>query len=83
MITHMNKITNQPPMNSITTRGYINTYVEILIRAYQEPFVVIAKIPNQINDHFVRPNMVVFKYLDFKKDVDLDVHVKILQCINF
>jgi hypothetical protein len=29
------------------------------------------------NPHFVRPNKVAFKCFHFKKDVDLDVHVKI------
>ncbi len=54
-------------MSSIATRRHINTYVEILKGRYQEPSVVITKIPNKKNDHFVRPNMVVLKYLDFKK----------------
>jgi hypothetical protein len=34
MTTHMNKITNRPSMNSIATKGYINTYVEILKGGY-------------------------------------------------
>jgi hypothetical protein len=64
-------------MSSIATRRHINTYVEILKGRYQEPSVVITKIPNKKNDHFVRPNMVVLSTLTSKKNVDLHVHVKI------
>jgi hypothetical protein len=55
-------------MSSVATRRHINTYVEILKEGYQEPSVVITKIPNQKNDHFVRPNMVVLSTLTSKKN---------------
>jgi hypothetical protein len=42
---------------------------------------MIQVIPNHRNPHFVRPNKVAFKCLHFKKDVDLDVHVKIFNSI--
>jgi hypothetical protein len=32
---------------------------------------------NQKNGHFVRSNKVALKYIDFKKDVDPDVHVRV------
>jgi hypothetical protein len=34
MTTHVNKTANQPPMNSMATRGYRSTYAENLIRGY-------------------------------------------------
>jgi hypothetical protein len=37
----------------------------------QKPFVVIALILHHQDGHYVRPNKVAFKCLDFKKDVDL------------
>jgi hypothetical protein len=42
-----------------------------------KPYVVIVEFPNHQNGHFVRPNKVAFKYPNFKKDVDPNVHVKI------
>ncbi len=47
------------------------------IGGYQEPYVINAQIYNQKYGHFVRPNMVAFKYPNFKKNVDPDVHVKV------
>ncbi len=44
---------------------------------YQEPFVVTTLIIDHKDGHYVKPNKVAFKYLDFKKDVDLDVDVKV------
>ncbi len=46
-------------------------------RRYQEPFVVTTPILDHKYGHFVRPNKVAFKYLDFEKDVDLDAHVRV------
>ncbi len=43
---------------------------------YQEPSIVNAQILDHRIGHYVGPNRVAFKYLDFKKDVDLNVHVK-------
>jgi len=43
---------------------------------YQEPYLVTRQIPNHIEGHYVRPNKIALKYLDFKKDVDPDVHVR-------
>ncbi len=77
MTTHVNKTANQPPMNSMATKGYKSTYATNLIRGYQKPSIITTKILDHKNSHFVRPNKVVLKYLDFKKNVDLDVHVKV------
>jgi hypothetical protein len=76
MTIHVNRIIDRPSMSSIVAKGYISTYVRNPRRGYEEPFVVTIKIPDHINGHFVRPNMVTFKYPDFKKDVDLDAHIK-------
>jgi len=43
---------------------------------YQEPSIIIVPILDYKDGHYVRLNKVTLKYLDFKKDVDIDVHVK-------
>jgi hypothetical protein len=40
-----------------------------------------APILDHKNGHYVRPNRVAFKYLDFKKDVDPDAHVKMFNSL--
>jgi hypothetical protein len=40
-----------------------------------------APILDHKNGHYVRPNRVAFKYLDFKKDVDPDAHVKVFNSL--
>ncbi len=49
---------------------------------YREPIVVTAPIFYHKDGHYVRPNMVAFKYLNFKKDVDLNVHVKVFNFVT-
>jgi hypothetical protein len=68
-------------MSSIIARGYKSTDVENQKGGYQEPSVVTIEILNHNNGHFVRPNRVVLKYFDFKKDVDPNVHVKVFNSI--
>jgi hypothetical protein len=51
-----------------------------LRKGHQEPFVVIVQIPNHRYGHYVRPNMVIFKYPDFKKN-DLNVHVRMFNFV--
>jgi hypothetical protein len=53
-------------MNSITIRRYINTNVGNL-GGYQKPYIVIVRILNHKNGRPMKPNMVAFKYPDFKK----------------
>jgi len=65
MTIHMNKTVDQPLMNSMAIGGYKNTNVENPRGGYHKPFVVTVKIPDHRNGHFVRPNRVAFKYLDF------------------
>jgi hypothetical protein len=64
-------------MSSMATRRYKSADVVHLRGGYQEPIIVIAPIFNHRNGHYVKPNMVALKYPDFKKDVNLDAHVKL------
>jgi len=77
MATHVKRIANRTPMNSMVVGWYINIDAENPKGGYQEPSVIIAKIPNNRNDHFFRPNKVALKYPNLKKDVDPNVHVKV------
>ncbi len=42
---------------------------------YLKPSNVITPILDHRDGHYVRPNKVTLKYHDFKRDVDLNVHV--------
>jgi hypothetical protein len=68
-------------MNSKVVGRYKSTNVEDAKRGYWEPSIINLKNSNRINGHFVRPNKVVFKYLDFKKNVDPNVHVKVFNFV--
>jgi len=81
MTIHVNMTTNQPPMSSIATGRYKSTIVENPIGGYQEPSIVTVKIPNHKNGHFVKPNRVAFKYLDFKRDAATNAHVKMFNYV--
>jgi hypothetical protein len=43
---------------------------------YREPIVVTTPILDHRYGHYVKPNRVTLKYHDFKKDVDLNVHLR-------
>jgi hypothetical protein len=43
MTTHVSRTANSPPMNSMSTKRYISTYVTNPKGGYREPFVVIAQ----------------------------------------
>jgi hypothetical protein len=68
-------------MSSIATRGYKNIDVEDPKGGHWETFVIIQGILKHRNGHFVRPNKVAFKCLNFKKDVDLNVHVRMFNSV--
>ncbi len=70
-----------PPMSLIATRGYKSIDVENLRGGYWKSFIIIAKILDHRNGHSVRPNKVAFKYFDFKKYVNLDVHVRLFNFV--
>jgi hypothetical protein len=77
MTIHVNRIVDRPSMNSIDTGGYKSIDAEILRGGYRKPSVVIARIPDHKNGHAMRLNKVALKYLDFLKNVDLGVHVRV------
>jgi hypothetical protein len=43
---------------------------------YREPIAITIPSLDHKDGHYVRPNRVALKYPDFKKDVNLDAHVK-------
>jgi hypothetical protein len=81
MIIHVNRTTYQPLMSLMVARRYKITSARNLKGGYRKPFSVIIGITNNRNGHFLRPNRVAFKYLDFKKNVDPDVHVKVFNFV--
>jgi hypothetical protein len=50
-------------------------------KGHWEPSIVTTQIPNHRYCHYVRPNKVALRYPNFKKDVDLDVHVKVFNFV--
>jgi hypothetical protein len=68
-------------MNSMVARRYKITNAKNPKGRYWKPSIVITKIPNHKNGHFVRPNKVAFRYFDLKKNVDLNVHVKMFNSV--
>jgi hypothetical protein len=61
--------------------GYKNANVVNPEGGYQEPFVVITLILAHINSYYVKSNRLAFKYLDFKKDVNPNAHVKMFNFV--
>jgi hypothetical protein len=68
-------------MSSMVVGGYRNANVANLRKGYQEQSIVITKIPNHKDGHYVRPNKVVLNYPDFKKDDDLNLHVTVFNFV--
>jgi hypothetical protein len=68
-------------MNSMVAGRCRSTNVVHLRRGYQKPIVVTTPILDHKDGHYVRPNRVVFKYPILKKNVDLDVHVRMFNSI--
>ncbi len=81
MTTHVNKTIDRPLMSSMAIRRYRSAHVVNLRGGYREPSIVIAQILDHNDGQYVRSNKVAFKYPNFKKDVDLDVHVKVFNSI--
>jgi hypothetical protein len=48
---------------------------------YQKPFVIIVPILDHRDGHYVKAKNVAFKYHDFKKNVDPDVHVRMFNFV--
>ncbi len=81
MTIHMNKTTNQPSISLMATRRYRIINAMNPKGGHQKPFVVTAQILYHKDGHYVKPNMVAFKYPNFKKDANPNVHVKVFNSI--
>jgi hypothetical protein len=68
-------------MNSMVPKRYTNVNVMNSKGRYQEPFAVTTLILDHKYGHYVRPNMVALKYPNFKKDVNLDAHVRVFNFV--
>jgi len=68
-------------MNSIAFRRYKSTYAKNLKVRYQKPSVIIVGILDHRNGHSIKLNRVALKYLDFKTNVDLNVHVRMFNSL--
>jgi len=81
MTIHVNRIVDRPSMSSMVVGGYKNVSAMDSKGRYQEPFVVIELIINHKDGYYVKPNRVAFKYIDLKKHVDLNAHVKMFKFV--
>jgi hypothetical protein len=81
MTIHVNRTIDRPLMRSMVVGKYKSANVMHPRGGHREPIVVIESILDHRIGHYVKPNRVVLKYLDFKKDVDLDVHVKVFNFV--
>ncbi len=77
MIIHVNKTTDRPLMSSMAIGRYKSANVANQRGGYQEPSIITVPILDYKDGHYVRLNKVAFKHPDFKKNVDLNVHVKV------
>ncbi len=48
---------------------------------HKKPFVIIVPILDHRDGHYVKPNNVAFKYPNFKKNVDPNVHVRVFNFV--
>jgi hypothetical protein len=82
MTTHVHKTTHKSPRSLIDVGGYKSTNAKNPKGWYKKPFVIIQGILDHKKNHFVRPNRVAYKYLDFKKDANRDVHVRVFNYVG-
>ncbi len=81
MTIHVNRTVDQPPMNSMAAGGYRTTNAVSSKQGYRKSFVVIAPIFDRRDGHYVGLNKVAFKYFDFKKDANPNVHVRVFNSV--
>jgi hypothetical protein len=81
MATHGNRTADQPLMNSMATKGCKSAVH--LRGGYGEPIDVTMPSFDHRDGHYVRPNRVALKYLNFKKDIDPSAHVKVFNAKTF
>jgi hypothetical protein len=66
----------------MVAKGYRSANVVHPRGGYQKPIAITTPNLDHKNGHYVRPNRVALKYLDFKKDVDPNVHVRMFNFVN-
>jgi hypothetical protein len=77
MATHGNRTANRPLMSSMDVGRCKNANVMHSRGGYRMPIVVTTPIFYHKNGHYVRPNKVALKYLDFKKKL---IQMLMLEC---
>jgi hypothetical protein len=82
MNTHVNRTINRSLMSLVAVGQHKNVNVVHPKGGYQKPIFVTAPFFYHRDGHYVTPNKVAFKYLDFKKNVDLDVHVRMFNFVE-
>jgi hypothetical protein len=73
----VHRIADQPLMSSMAIGRYKNANAANLRGWYWEPSTITTPIFYHKNGRYVRSNKLGLKYPDFKKGVNLDVHVKV------
>jgi hypothetical protein len=64
-------------MSSMALRRYKSADAMNPKGVYRKPYVVTISILDHKDGHYVTTKQGIFKYSNFKKDVDPDVHVKV------
>jgi len=80
-VTHGNRTANRPLMNSMVAKRCKSVNVMHSRGGDRKPIVITTSILDYKDGHYVRPNRVALKYPDFKKDVDLNAHVRVCNFI--
>jgi hypothetical protein len=81
MIIHVKRIVDRPSMSLMVVGGYRSENVVHPKRGYREPIDVIALIFYHRDGHYVRSNKVLLKYIDFKKKIYPNAHVRMFNFI--
>jgi hypothetical protein len=81
MTTHVNRTTNQPPMSSMATGRYKSIDATNPRGGYRKPSAIITQFFYHKDGPYVRPNKIALKYPNFKKDVNLNVHVRMFNFV--
>jgi len=81
MSTHVNRIIDQPWMNSMAIKRYKSVDVANLRGGYRESYVATTQTPNHRDGHFVKPNRVALKYPNFFLNDDLDAHFRMFNFV--
>jgi hypothetical protein len=81
MITLVNRIVDRPSMSSMATKGNRSVDAMNSKGRHRKPCAVTTPILDHRGGHYVKPNRVVFKYFNFKKDVNPDAHVVVFNFV--